>query len=85
MAFEKKEWSDRVSQFPNRFTLTDSDGSERTVTLERSNGEVTNPGDPFNGATMNDLEYRIDGAFSVLGDQVTFQLDGTTLHITTKE
>ena len=61
MPFVKKTWQDRISDHPLRRTLTPIDGSApMTVDVSRSEGNVTEPGDPFNASTMNDLEQRIE-------------------------
>ena len=63
MAFTKKEWKDRVSQYPNRRTINDG-FQTKLVTVGRSEGTVTEAGDSFNAANMNDLENRINEAFT---------------------
>lgn len=66
MAFSKKTWKDRVSQYINRRLLTDSDGNTQQVTVTRDEGSVTEAGDAFSASNMNDLENRIDAAFDGL-------------------
>lgn len=67
MAFSKKTWKDRIAQYLNRRKLTDVDtGDVQTVTVARDEGGITEDGDIFNAATMNDLEDRIDNAFDAL-------------------
>lgn len=67
MAFSKKTWKDRIVQYLNRRRLTDVDtGDIRTVTVTRDEGGITEDGDIFNAATMNDLEDRIEDAFDGL-------------------
>lgn len=66
MAFSKKTWKDRISQYINRRLLTDSDGNTQQVTVTRDEGSVTEAGDAFSAANMNDLEDRIDAAFDGL-------------------
>ena len=64
MAFVKKTWKDRIVQYLNRRKLTDVDtGDIHTVTVTRDEGGITEDGDIFNAATMNDLEARIQAAF----------------------
>ena len=64
MAYTKKTWKDRVSQYLNRRKLTDIDtGNTQTVTVVRDEGNVTEDGDTFTASNMNDLEDRIDTAF----------------------
>jgi len=65
MAFTKKTWKDRIAQYLNRRRLTDVDtGDIKTVTVTRDEGGITEEGDIFNAATMNDLENRINTAFT---------------------
>lgn len=62
MAFIKKTWNDRQSEYPNRRSLTDEDGNVWLVTVARDEGGISEEGDPFNAETMNDLEKRIEAA-----------------------
>lgn len=57
--FSAKTWKDRVTEYPTRRVLTKTDGSKETVTVARSEGTVSQEGDAFNAANMNDLEARI--------------------------
>jgi len=61
--FNKKTWKDRISQYPNRRTINDGIIS-KNVTVSRNEGTVTEAGDSFNAANMNDLEDRINEAFT---------------------
>ena len=70
MAFAKKTWKDRITEFPTRRTLTKSDGSTELVTVARAEGTVSQEGDAFNAASMNDLENRIDQANNDLSEQL---------------
>lgn len=64
--FNKKTWVDRVSEYPNRRTLVDTTTQqEQTVTVTRAEGTVSQPGDAFSAANMNDLEDRIAKAHEV--------------------
>ncbi len=66
MAFEKKEWKDRLAEFAGRRRLTNVDtGEETIVDVERDEGLVQQIGDAFSGSNMNDLEDRIEDGFSV--------------------
>lgn len=58
MAFVKKTWKDRVVQYPNRRTINDG-YTTKVVTVGRDEGTITEAGDAFNAANMNDLENRI--------------------------
>lgn len=57
--FTPKTWVDRVSEYPTRRTLTKEDNSTEIVTVTRNEGTVSEEGDAFSAATMNDLEDRI--------------------------
>lgn len=57
--FTRKTWKDRITEYPTRRTLTKADGSVETVTVARSEGTVSQEGDAFSAANMNDLEARI--------------------------
>lgn len=61
MAFVKKTWKDRISDYPNRRVIDDGITS-KVVTVSRSEGSVTEEGDAFNASNMNDLEQRIFNA-----------------------
>lgn len=58
MAFNKKVWKDRIVQYPNRRTINDG-RTTKVVTVGRDEGTITEAGDAFNAANMNDLENRI--------------------------
>lgn len=66
MAFNKRVWKDRISEYPNRRTINDGNVTKR-VTVGRDEGSVTEAGDAFNASNMNDLEDRIEAAF-ISGD-----------------
>ncbi|MDD6195262.1 MAG: hypothetical protein PUB19_10305 [Lachnospiraceae bacterium] len=72
MAFNKKEWTDRIAEYINRRLLTKEDGSTELVTVAREEGNVSQEGDAFNANNMNDLEQRISDEFV----QVNKSLDG---------
>lgn len=65
MAFVKKTWQKRITENPNRRKLTNtSDQSETIVDIERYEGVISQAGDGFTQANMNDLEGRIEDAFN---------------------
>jgi len=66
MAFVKKTWKDRISDYPNR-RIIDDGVITKTVTVSRSEGTVTEAGDSFNASNMNDLEARIEDGFNTAG------------------
>lgn len=71
MAFVKKTWKDRISEYPNRRTINDGYVT-KSVTVGRDEGTVTEAGDAFNASNMNDLEARIEAAIeSGGGDSYT--------------
>lgn len=66
MSFVKKTWTDRVTEYPTRRTLTKEDGTTEIVTVARNEGTVSAEGDAFSAANMNDLERRIADAQPVI-------------------
>jgi hypothetical protein len=65
MAYEVKTWTDRISEYINRRTLTDTTTSaEQVVTVTRNEGTVSVEGDAFNATNMNNLESRISDALA---------------------
>ena len=67
MSFKQKTWNDRISEYPTRRTLTDvSDNTTKTVNVAREEGTISQEGDAFSAANMNDLEGRIADGFSTL-------------------
>ena len=65
MAFLKRTWTNRVSEYPTRRKLTNVDTQdEMTVLVERDEGVITQEGDAFSRNNMNDLEQRIQDAFN---------------------
>ena len=67
MAFNKKTWTDRESQYPRRRLLTPvEEGDAVLYTVSRAEGTVTHEGDPFNAETMNNLETRIEAETNLL-------------------
>ena len=79
MAFTKKTWKDRITEFPTRRTLTKSDGSTELVTVARAEGTVSQEGDAFNAASMNDLEERISQANNDLNESLSIKSITATL------
>lgn len=78
MAFIKKIWKDRISQFPNRRTINDGYVTKQ-VTVGRDEGTITEQGDAFDASNMNDLEQRIEDAYgdvqALVGAEVAAQYD----------
>lgn len=64
MGFTKKTWKNRIAEYINRRRLTMEDGSTSLVTVARDEGTISQEGDAFNAANMNDLEDRIKAGFT---------------------
>lgn len=70
-----KTWVDRISEYPTRRVLTDTTTLEtQQVTVVRDEGTVTEQGDVFDAATMNNLESRINTAFGALTHEISATL-----------
>jgi hypothetical protein len=72
MAFSKKTWLDRIAEYPTRRRLKKSDGTDEIVTVSREEGAISQEGDAFSAANMNDLEDRVANEF----DALNIKLDG---------
>ena len=67
MAFQRKEWTDRLVETPNRRKLINVNTEEETIVdITREEGEVLAVGDKFDEANMNNLELRIKEGFDTL-------------------
>lgn len=66
--FNVREWIDRISEHPNRRTLTNvNDPTDvKTYDLSRAEGTVTTQGTAITGANLTDLERRIGSAFTAV-------------------
>lgn len=73
MAFVKKTWKNRIAEYINRRLLTNEDGSTNLVTVARDEGTISQEGDAFNAANMNDLEDRIEAEFEEINQSLTQQ------------
>nr|DAZ59186.1 MAG TPA: hypothetical protein [Caudoviricetes sp.] len=71
MAFVKKTWKNRIAEYINRRLLTNEDGSTNLVTVARDEGTISQEGDAFNAANMNDLEDRIESEFNEINQSLT--------------
>lgn len=80
MSFKQKTWTDRISEYPNRRTLTDvSDNTTKIVIVAREEGTISQIGDAYSAANMNDLEQRVADGFSTLSqDSVKIATKNTT-------
>lgn len=82
MAFVTKTWKDRLVEYAGRRKLKNvATGEEVLMDVSRSEGTVSQAGDAFSAANMNNLEQRIKNEFdtvnSSLQDQPTFEYDET--------
>lgn len=78
MAYQKKTWLARLGQGLNKFIF--NGGSK--VTLDSSPDVVTQEGTPLSAENMNDLEQRIDDAFTSIIESGTGYIrysDGTQI------
>lgn len=71
MGFTKKTWKNRIAEYINRRLLTMEDGSTNLVTVARDEGTISQEGDAFNAANMNDLEDRIESGFNDVNQSLT--------------
>lgn len=79
MAYSKRTWVDRDVEYPNRRTLTNvSTGVDTDYDVAFNEGDVYVAGDKINATNMNDLEDRIDNAFSELPPVDTNMSDSST-------
>jgi hypothetical protein len=73
MGFTKKTWKNRIAEYINRRLLTNEDGSTELVTVARDEGTISQEGDAFNAANMNDLEDRIEAGFTEVNQSLQDQ------------
>lgn len=71
MGFTKKTWKNRIAEYINRRLITMEDGSTNLVTVARDEGTISQEGDAFNAANMNDLEDRIEAGFADVSQSLT--------------
>lgn len=63
--FTVKEWKNRLAEFAGRRTLTNvSTGTSQVVDVARNEGTISQEGDAFSAANMNDFEQRILEGFN---------------------
>ncbi len=75
MSFNRKVWTNRMTEYPNRRRLTREDGTSELVTVAREEGKVSKEGDPFSEETMNDLEQRINDGFDDIAQITEAEID----------
>lgn len=65
MAYVKKTWKDRITEHPNRRTLTNTSTNQaQTVDVVRAEGNVSVEGDALNAENLNGLEDRVAAGFA---------------------
>ena len=69
MAYTKKTWKPRISQYPGRRRMVGT-GEANTYDITRAEGTVTQTGDAFSAENMNDLETRISNEFTSLNNNL---------------
>ena len=86
MAFVKKTWVDRDTENPagRLLVVTSEDAQGTHVDVSLDEGEVYTEGDELNAENLNDLEDRIDTAFSSIPTGSDVQVtpivtDGTSI------
>lgn len=73
MAFVPKEWKARLVEFAGRRTLTNvSTGETAVYDVARNEGAVSQEGDAFSAANMNDLETRISTEFGEINKKLSY-------------
>lgn len=70
--FTMKAWKDRWSQFPTRrkITIESQSASQITGEITRDEGTITEEGDALDATNLNDLENRIDTAFTAAETEI---------------
>lgn len=82
MAFVTKEWKDRLVEFAGRRKLKNvTTGAETVFDVSRSEGAVSQAGDAFSAANMNNLEQRIKNEFDTVNGSLDTLKDKTTYQV----
>lgn len=72
MAFVTKTWKDRMVEYAGRRKLKNvATGEEVLMDVSRSEGTVSQAGDAFSAANMNNLEQRIKKEFDTVNSSLT--------------
>lgn len=78
MAFVTKTWKDRLVEYAGRRKLKNvATGEEVLMDVSRSEGTVSQAGDAFSAANMNNLEQRIKKEFDTVNSSLNWKLIGT--------
>ena len=78
--FEKKTWTDRITEYPKRRRLNEVEGQPNIFDVDREEGIITSEGDAFNSTNMNSLEYRIEVAFDNTETKINTARAGVQLY-----
>lgn len=78
MGFTKKTWKNRIAEYINRRLITMEDGSTNLVTVARDEGTISQEGDAFNAANMNNLEDRIEAGFEEINQRLAAKYTNLT-------
>ena len=71
MAFVTKTWKDRLVEYAGRRKLKNvATGEEVLMDVSRSEGTVSQAGDAFSAANMNNLEQRIKNEFDTVNSSL---------------
>lgn len=69
--FTQRLWKDGKVQYPGRRRLVNvNTQEEKTVQVNREEGLITEAGDEFNAASLNNLEVRLSLAFAEIESQI---------------
>ena len=78
MAFVTKTWKDRLVEYAGRRKLKNvATGEEVLMDVSRSEGTVSQAGDAFSAANMNNLEQRIKNEFDTVNSSLNGMRFGT--------
>ena len=86
MAFVTKTWKDRLVEYAGRRKLKNvATGEEVLMDVSRSEGTVSQAGDAFSAANMNNLEQRIKNEFDTVNSSLNILCSYSTEEINTGE
>lgn len=75
MAFVTKTWKDRLVEYAGRRKLKNvATGEEVLMDVSRSEGTVSQAGDAFSAANMNNLEQRIKNEFDTVNSSLNWKI-----------
>lgn len=78
--FEKKSWTDRLTEYPKRRRLTEVEGQPNVFDVDREEGTISDEGTAFNSTNMNSLEDRISEAFDSIETKINTAREGVQLY-----